>query len=161
VAFVVVGEAAVRGDPRQGTFDRPAARQRREAALAVGFADDLDRGLQDVGGPLDQPPGETGVGEDDTAPQRGVLGAKQGLLGAVAVLHLAASTTTTISKPRLSVTMNPLAAVDLLAGVVPPCVPPDRVGALHTLGVDDPRARRRPGRVRRAAAPAAPRASAC
>lgn len=85
VAFVVAGQPAAGGEPRQGAFHDPAARMHSEAALVGGLTDDLQGGAQDVAGPVDQPSGEALVGED--VPNRGEhVGAEQGTLGAVAVL---------------------------------------------------------------------------
>jgi hypothetical protein len=85
VAFVVEGQAAVRGNPAEGALDGPAAWDHRQPALLRGLAHDVQRGPQDRLGPAEELAGGPGVGEDE--PHAGVVvGVEQDRLGAVAVL---------------------------------------------------------------------------
>lgn len=58
LAFVVVGKAAVRGEPGQGSLHHSVAGMHSEADLVGGLADDLDGGLERGGGPVDEPAGK-------------------------------------------------------------------------------------------------------
>ncbi len=80
----------------------------REALLAFGFAHDVQRGAQDRGGPVDQPAGEAGVGEDEPD-WHGQVHAQQGWSWRRRGRGtLAASTTTTMSRPNVSVAISAL-----------------------------------------------------
>ena len=87
MAFVVAGQAAVRGQPGQSAFHRPTAGQHLKPFLACGFSDDLDDDVQHRLRPFDEAAGETGVGEHEPAAARGQEQPQQCALGAVAVLH--------------------------------------------------------------------------
>ncbi len=65
MAFVVPGQAAVRGEPGERALHCPAARNDRQPALPGRLADHLDGGAQDGAGPLEQPAGERAVGDDE------------------------------------------------------------------------------------------------
>ncbi|MCW2718318.1 MAG: hypothetical protein JWR81_2140, partial [Pseudonocardia sp.] len=68
ITFVVAGQAAVRSEPRQRAFDRPPARDDSESALVRGLAHDLDRGAQNLCGPVQEQAGEPAVGEHEPRP---------------------------------------------------------------------------------------------
>jgi hypothetical protein len=100
VAFVVAGEAAVGGEPGQGPFDAPAAWNDGEAVLALGFAHDVHHGGKDGPGPVDEL-------ADEADPDRaGQVAESRVVLAPSRSCTLAASTTTTMSGPKVSVTMN-------------------------------------------------------
>jgi hypothetical protein len=105
VAFVIAGQPTAGGEPSQSSFDHPPARMDREALLLGGFADDLQRDLEGVAGPLDEPVREALVRED--VPDRGgEIGAEQGGLRAVAVLPTRRHHGHGDQQPAVSVTMN-------------------------------------------------------
>ncbi len=137
MAFVVPGQAAVGGEPGEGPLDRPAARDDREPALVGGFAHDVQRGAQDRGGPVEQPAGEPGVGEDEPHPGA-QIGVEQDGFGPVAVLHAGGEDHHAQQQAQGVGDDEPLAPVDLLPGVVATGVTPDGVRSAHGLGVDQP-----------------------
>jgi len=108
----------VGGQPRQGALDDPAFRQRVEALLAVFLADDLDGGLQDGRGELDQPAGEAAVGEQVPTRRSREVVVKQELAGTVAVLAAGGQHEYTQQQTERVDDDEPLAAVDLLARVI-------------------------------------------
>lgn len=65
VAFVVTGQAAVRGQPGERPLDRPPARDHGESSLAGGLAHDMQGGGQDRTRPVQESAGEPAVGEDE------------------------------------------------------------------------------------------------
>ncbi len=85
VAFVVAGQAGVRGQPGEAAFHDPPLRVHHETSLVRGFAGDLDGGLQRLGRPVDQLAGEALI-DEHVPDRRRQIGAEQGRLRAVAVL---------------------------------------------------------------------------
>ncbi|MEN3615253.1 hypothetical protein AAH979_37715 [Plantactinospora sp. ZYX-F-223] len=121
----------------QGPLDRPRSGDQDEALLAWWFADDVQGGGQDSGGPVDEAAGEAGVGED--VPDRcGEVEAERGGLGAVAVLDAGGADHDDEDEAEGVGDDGPFAAVDVLAGVVASAVPAHGVGGLDALRVDDP-----------------------
>jgi hypothetical protein len=107
VAFAAAGEAAAAGEPGQGAFDAPPAWNDGEAVLAFGFAHDVHHGGEDGAGPADELAGEDAAGEDE--PDRTGLvryAESRVVLAPSRSCTLAASTTTTTSRPTVPVTMN-------------------------------------------------------
>ena len=135
VAFVVARQAAVRGQPGEGALHGPPARDHREALLACGLAHDVNGGAQDLGGPVEQSPCEPAVGEHEPH-WRAQVGVEQHRLGAVTVLHGGGQYDDDQQQPEGVGDDEPLAAVDLLPRVVAAGLPPDGVGTLDALGVD-------------------------
>lgn len=148
MGFVVAGQAAVGGEPDQGPHD-PAAGVHDEASLVSGFADDLQGGAQQVPGPVHQAAGEAGVG-DDVPDRGGRVGSEQGSFGAVAVLSGGGQDPDGDQQAEGVGDDEPLAAVDLLAGVVAAGGAGHGVRALDALRVDDPRRRLRLRAMRQA-----------
>jgi hypothetical protein len=85
-AFVVAGAAAVAGDPGQGPFDHPAARQDFEGVLVCGAPDDLDGQVEVGGGPGLEFPGVDTVGPGAADAAAGPVQVEQQWAGGVAVL---------------------------------------------------------------------------
>jgi hypothetical protein len=113
ITFVVPSQATVCSQPGQGPLDGPSAGDHREALLVGGFAHDVNRGAQYLGGPLEESPGEGAVGEHEPY-RRGQVGLQQHRLGPSRSCIEAAPTTTVIRSPRVSVTMNRLRPLILL-----------------------------------------------
>ena len=86
-------------------FDCPPAWDHCEPLLACGFAHDLDRAAQDLVGPLQQAAGEPTGGEEEPHRVRREASNRTGFAPSRSWVE-AASTTTTRSRPRVSVTMN-------------------------------------------------------
>jgi len=125
----------VRGQPGEGALHGPPARDHREALLACGLAHDVNGGAQDLGGPVEQSPCEPAVGEHEPH-RRAQVGVEQHRLGAVTVVHGGGQYDEDQQQPEGVGDDEPLAAVDLLPRVVAAGLPPDGVGTLDALGVD-------------------------
>jgi hypothetical protein len=112
VGFVVAGEAAVRGEPGEGSLDRPAAWDDGGPALTGGFAHDLEGGGQEGLRPVERASGESAVGEDEPDCGRKV-GGEQNRLRAVAVLACGGADRDGEEQAEGVGDDEPLAAVDL------------------------------------------------
>lgn len=101
------------------------------SAPVGGLAHDVQGRRDDRGCPVEQLAGEGAVGEDE--PHAGAqVGVEQNRLGPVAVLHPAGEHDYPEHQPEGVGDDEPLAAVDLLPGVVAAGVLPDGVGAPFT-----------------------------
>ncbi|GAB3142559.1 hypothetical protein GCM10027290_17320 [Micromonospora sonneratiae] len=126
------------GEPGEAAFDWPSSRDQGEASLAGWFADDVQGGGQDSGGPVHEAAGEAAVGENEPH-GCGQVEAEQGRLRAVTVLDVGGADHDHQEQAQCVGDDEPFPAVDLFAGVVAAAVPGDGVGGFDALGVDDPR----------------------
>lgn len=126
--FVVAGQPAVCGQPRQRAFGDPSPRQDREAPLACGFTHHLDCHRQQPVGPADQGAGEPAAGEQVPESAAGEIHRQQEPTAAGGVVDAGRGDQDRQQQTEGVGGDEPLPAVDLLAGVVTAAGAADGVG---------------------------------
>lgn len=139
--FVVAGEAAVCGDPRQCPLDRPALRLDLEALLARVLADDRQLAAEDLCRLVDQASGEALVRPDLLHTRMVEAGPQQRTLRTVTVLNARGDDVDGQEQAEGVGDDEPLAALDFLTRVEAPGRGGNGVGRAHGLRVDQPGAR--------------------
>ena len=86
--LVVADEAAVLEDPDEGALDYPAPWQHLEAFRVCTLADDLERDVRHVGGPVHEATDIAAIGEDMGDKRVALTGCLERQLAAVAVLDI-------------------------------------------------------------------------
>ena len=116
--LVVFAEASVAAQPTERSFHDPAMGEDMESLQVIGSANDLEDPATDVGNPSDQLAGIPAIGPDqlDSREKRPYFLQQQ--LGPVAILDVGRMHHHPEQQPYGIYEDMPLAAVDLLAGVV-------------------------------------------
>jgi hypothetical protein len=121
--FVVFAQAAIPVEPRESPFHDPAFRQHDKAGQVIRPFDDLQGPMIRHLDPLDQLAGITPVGPDQPQTAEALAQAVQHQSGTVAILNISGMHHSHENQPQGIDEQMPLAAQDLLAGVVAPPPP--------------------------------------
>ena len=116
----ILGEAPVSSEPGEGSLDHPAARQDDETAHVVGALDDLQSQTRDFGDGIDDPMRVVAaVGPDQLQPRVALADLAQHQSRAIAILDAGGMNYDPDWQPLGVDERVKLAALHLLAGVVP------------------------------------------
>src|SRR5713226_5854385 len=123
----ILGETAVSVEPGDGALDHPAALDEVEARGGLDALDDFDRPLAELfecG--LEFVAGVAGIGEDMAQPGKGIADGGEEERGSITILEACFMHDRADQQARCVGQDVALAALDLLAGVIP-CGPPASV----------------------------------
>src|SRR6266851_3825589 len=133
----ILGETAVSVEPGDGALDHPAALDEVEARGGLDALDDFDRPLAELfecG--LEFVAGVAGIGEDMAQPGKGIADGGEEERGSITILEACFMHDRADQQARCVGQDVALAALDLLAGVIPSRAA--GFGGLDRLAVDDP-----------------------
>lgn len=116
--LVILAQAAVSSEPREGSFDNPSLGHDYKPRHVVAAPDDLQDPAAQLSRPLDQLARIAAVGPDQLQPAEAPLEQGQHQLGPVAVLDVGRMHHHGKHQTQRVYDDMTLAAVDLLAGVV-------------------------------------------
>ena len=121
--FVVLAQTTIAAEPGKGSLDDPTFGQNLEAGDIVAALDDLQDPVAQFSGPLDQFPGVSSIGPDQLQPGELSDHFGQHQLGPIAILDVGGVYDDGQEQAQGVYDNVPLAALDLLAGVVAACPP--------------------------------------